>query len=155
MAEKIAPKNVAPKNSAKPGTQDATGAKPEKVKRIEYPGLLDAEKKPVKLDAVPADFDPKKHKPLSRKNFAKESTWLLIKAGHAEELAKKYRAMAVTADQVGGGANAGKAKKLVAMQKRMAELEAQLRAELGDDAVNTLKGSLAPAAPAADEKAPA
>ena len=117
--------------SAKPGTQDQTGKK-EKVKRTEYPGLIGPEdpetKKPtrLKLTQVPEDFDSKLHKPLRKGDFEKEYTYLLMKADELEAKAKKLRDEAALSDKLGSSADRAKAKKLVKMQERMAELQKQL-----------------------------
>jgi hypothetical protein len=110
--------------SAKPGVKEpkAKKEKKPKVERIDYP-VGDE-----KLVAVPADYDPKKHKPLRRKDFKDEAVFVDMQADRAERAAKRLREEAV-AIRAGGGKDKGKAKKLIAMQKRMAEMQAQLEAD--------------------------
>lgn len=125
--------------SAKPGARDpkAKKEKKQKVERVEYPVPEG------KLERVPEDFDPKKHKPLKRKDFKDEAVFLEIRADQMEAAAKRLREEA-KAVRAGGGKDKGKAKKLIAMQKRMAELQAQLTAD-GVDVEALMKSLEAPA----------
>lgn len=133
--------------SAAPGTQDAAGkkgkkAKKAKVKRELFPGLWDAENETrLKLSEIPADFDPKKHKPLTRKDFDKESLFYELRARKCEEQAAKFRAMGAEADLIGGSSEKGKLKRAANMKKRFDELIAQLKeAGMTEDEINAAIG---------------
>lgn len=129
MAKATAPASApktAPKSAA-PGTVDKAAGKKEKVKKAIYPGLLDAEGAPQKLKEIPTDFDAKLHKPLKKTDFEGEWTYLEMKAVELESKAKKLRSEAETIKSLGSSADRSKAKKLLAMQERMAELMQSLR----------------------------
>jgi len=124
------------KPSAAPGTTDPAGQKPEKVVRVLYPGLYsDTEKddkgrpKQIsKLDSVPADFNPKIHLPLQRRDFKDESVYFQLRADIAKKSAERFQKLADDAKKLGGMKERVKAKKLLQMQKRMADLIAELKA---------------------------
>lgn len=119
-----------PAASAKPGTPDANGAKPEKIKRVEYKapdGAAWVDDKGLFI-RKPDDFDPKKHLPIKRKQYADDSVALLIRADDLEARAKKLREMAEEAKKLGGLKEKGKAKRLLSMHKKFAELQEQLKA---------------------------
>lgn len=136
---------AAPVASAKPGTKEpkAKKEKKEKAKRVDFPGLFvekDGEKRRVKLAEYPANFDPKVHKPLRRGDFENESVFLLRKADEFEQRAKDLRNEATIAEKLGNQADRAKAKRLAAMQKKIAELEASLK-ESGVDVEAILKAA--------------
>lgn len=138
-AEKAkAPKVEAP--SAKPGTTD-DAAKKVKKNRAQYPIPEGG------LEGVPADFDRKKFKPLKKKDFKNEADFLELRATNLEEAAKRLRDEA-KAVRAGGGKDKGKAKRLVAMTKKMADLKASLEAE-GIDVAALLAAALADTKPKA------
>lgn len=129
--------------SAKPGTKDVKAAKPEKKQRVFYPGLeagpvmedgkpkLNKKGKPIiraskKLAAVPADFDIKLHKPLTRDSFEDESLYFELKAQYFDKKAAELRSQAADVKALGSVKDRGAAKKLLTLQKRMAELTAEL-----------------------------
>lgn len=131
MAAKNTPKTTSA--SAAPGTKDAKAAK-VKVEKVSYPGLLgpnDTEGKPTSLllKEWPADHNPKLHKPLVRKNFENEVPWLINRAEHCESQAATFRKEAEMVGKLGSKSDRQKAKKLIAMRDRMAELRKQLEAE--------------------------
>ncbi len=124
--------------SAKPGTKDTTA---KKIEKVMYPGLKpdDDGKATVKVKGVPEDFNSKKHKPLKRRDFECESTWFELKAVELDKRAADYRKMAADIKKLGSVADRAKAKKLLAMQRKMAELQAQLK-EQGIDVDELLAG---------------
>lgn len=144
--------------SAKPGTVDPVAEKPAKVKPVFYPGL---EAKPVvvdgkpklnkagkeivrptkKLDAVPADYDPKKHKPLGKADFADESIFLELKAQRLEQQAADLRKQAADVKALGSIKDRGAAKKLLNLQKRIDELTKDLEGKGVD--LTAIKAKLA------------
>lgn len=113
--------------SAAPGTEDKK-AKKEKVTKVDYPGLKNAEGESVLLTEVPADHDSKLHKPLKKANFENEATYLRMKADEFEAKAVALRKEADVSEKMGSKSERAKAKKLVQMQERMAELKKQLEA---------------------------
>ena len=129
--------------------QTATGEAPKKrgrkagagagVKRIFHPALEVAEKileksgkkvlRPTKqIESVPTDYNAKLHKPLNRRDFVDESVFLEFKAVQLEQKAQAMREQAKDLRTLGGIKDRADAKKLLALQKRMAELTDKLRA---------------------------
>lgn len=117
--------------SAKPGTKEEK-AKKEKRVRIDYPVPEGG------LDSWPTDFDAKVHKPLKRKDFKDETLWLEAKAAEYEKRASAMRDEIETCKTLGNAKDRARAKKLLSMQKRMAEMEAELKGE-GVDVDNLLE----------------
>jgi len=113
-----APKAKAP--SAAPGAKAPEAAK-GKTERIAYP-VPDGG-----LSEFPKDFDGKKHKTLKRGDFADETVWLEMKATECDKRAAAYRAEATEMKKLGTVKERAKAKRLLAMHKRMAELQEQLK----------------------------
>lgn len=136
-----------PANSAAPGTPDAAaGAKKEKKKKVKrelHPALWDEKNETrLKLTAVPADYDPKKHKPLGRKDFEKESLWFEQRALKCEAQAAKFREMGKEADAIGGSTEKGKLKRLANIKKRTDDLIAQLKeAGVTDEEIKAALGT--------------
>lgn len=112
----------APKAGARPGAKEPKAKKEKKV-RIAYPVPEGG------LEAVPADFDPKVHKPLGRKNFKNEAVWYELKAQELEKKAASLRVEATNIGKLGNVKDRAKAKRLLDLQKRMAELSESLVAE--------------------------
>lgn len=146
----------APAGNAKPGTKDDAGKAKEKKTRIVYPALVSTEKdedgkpKRNKLKEVPADYSPKQHKPLQRRDFEDESHYYELRAQIAERQAKKFRELAEEAKKTGGLTNQKVMKRALAMQKRMNEMLAALKKENPGIDIDTmlaeLTASMAPAA---------
>lgn len=125
MPETKAPAAVADKKaqkSAKPGVKEVGAQKPEKAKRIKYPHT-------DPLSAVPADFNPKIHLPLGRKDFVDEGCWFLVKADYFDKMAAKMRHMADESKKLGNIKERAKAKRLIKMTERLAELRKELEAQ--------------------------
>lgn len=115
-------------SAAAPGTKGDEAAAAEKKGKIFHPALkADAEGKPtVKLEEVPADYDPKKHKPLKKSDFASEATYCIMRAEELERKAADYRQEADLIKKGGGKKAAQKAKRLAKMQERMEALKKEL-----------------------------
>lgn len=161
-----APQADAP--SSKPGTAAPEAKKKkEKKNRVFHPALKaemkEVEKKGVKkqklvptakLTEIPADFDAKVHKPLSRHDFTDESVFLEAKANRFEALAKKLREEAAQVRVLGNVAQRNEVKKMLKLQSQLAELEKSLGATKGVD-VEAIKKKIAEevAAKAAKEAA--
>ena len=130
VTKKTAASKPAAAKSAAPGT---TEEKPKKAKRIAYPTLNveegDNGKATTPLDAIPEDYDSKKHLPLRRKDFSDESMWFDMKADEYDGKAAAFRKQAADWRAMGSKADRAKAKRLIAMKAKMAELEAALKAE--------------------------
>jgi murein L,D-transpeptidase YcbB/YkuD len=134
------------------GTATATPAKRKQVvkPKICHPAFVpDAEgKATVKLDAVPTDYDPKKHKPLSRANFNDETIAMAWQADDHERAAKRLRAEIEQLKTVGMVKNQTTAKKLVKIMSRLDEIKATLANE-GVDVPQFLEALKAKAAASA------
>jgi hypothetical protein len=120
--------------------------KKEKVAQVAYVAPVGAAWVDAngKLTAWPDDFKSTLHKALKGKDFADECVYLNAKADKFEKLAKKFRADAEESKRLGGIKGNVKAKKLVALQKRMADLKASLAAE-GIDVAELLSKLVPPA----------
>lgn len=108
--------------------------------RLPFPGLKDAEGKEVKLEAVPKEYNSGVHRPLLKDNFKDESYYFVYKAELHEAKAADYRKQAEDFKKLGDSGDRKKAKRLLTMQKRMADLKAELEAQgvdvsalMGDD----------------------
>lgn len=114
--------------STKPNEPAATAKTPEKPKRVPYPGLNPDKdgKTTTKLKEIPADFDPKTHKPLSRKDFENEAPFLRKLADELQARAEKLRAEANDAEKLGSASQRATAKKLRAMFDKFSELRKEL-----------------------------
>lgn len=131
---------TAPASTA-PGTADEGGKKRkkkdkgEKVKRVKYPNVPEDG-----LDAWPADFDPKAHKPLRRQDFKDETVWLERKATQFENAAKRMREEAQQIAALGTTGERGKARKLLKVSKELDALKEALKAK-GVDVESLLKAA--------------
>lgn len=121
--QKTSPISKAP-TGAQPGAAGPKAdEKKEKPKRTPYR----AEGAAV-LEAIPADFNPRKHLPLKKADFKDEWTYFEYRAQLAEKNAASFRKQAEESKSLGSTADRVKAKRMVQMMKRMAELEAELKA---------------------------
>lgn len=136
------------------GGQGGSAGKPKekKVRAIfDLKTAVDANGKAVpgraegKLQAVPANWKPKEHKPLKRSDFADEATFIEFRAILAEQkaermatAARKLRQQAERIRQFGDEGTRKKANKLLKAREQMAALEKEL-AEAGID-VSALVG---------------
>jgi hypothetical protein len=140
MSTAIAPKKPVPPPAAvgAPAAGKKEKQPKEKAKKIDFPGLF-INGDYHKLTALPTGLDAKLHKPLKKKDFQDEPLFLEYQATLLDEKAKSLRSQAEKLRSVGSTASSAKAKTLVKMQQRMAELMAQLKAEGMD--VDTLLAS--------------
>lgn len=122
--------------SGKPGTKDDKAKKEKKSKRVVHPSVV--AKDHAKLTEVPKDFDFSKNRPLRRKDFADDGKFFLYKAAECDAKAADFRKKAEEAGKLGAGKEKGKAKRLLKMQEKMAELKKQL-SEQGIDVEALLK----------------
>ena len=138
MVTKVQPQH------AKPGKKEKV-EKAAKAPRVPYPGLKDEAGNDVKLASadIPADFNPRQHLPLQRKHFASEDLYFTVRANHARKQAAFFDAKAEEAKKVGNVADKARARRLIKMQEKMAELRKQLEAQNID--VDELLAKVAPA----------
>jgi hypothetical protein len=129
MAVKAAPTSkpvVPPANSAAPGTQGKPKKeKKAKIAKIAHPSLL-VDGVAVKIEKMPEDFDAKIHLPLKKKDFKSEAFFIDFQADQLELRVKQLREDAEKSRKMGSTAGNAKAKKLLQMQSKMAELLAEL-----------------------------
>lgn len=158
MAKTPAP-TAAPVKAATPVAPVAPAAEPEKQKRqvfILHPALWDAaadkgKGAPVKIDAVPEDYSPGKHKPLRKADFNDEAVYFDYQAFRFQKKANNALASARQSRLLGQTAASGNAKKLVKMMSRIAELRALCEADGVDVAsIDAMLGSNADEAPEGD-----
>lgn len=112
--------------------------------RLPFPGLT--EKDPdggddidVKLTSVPDAYNSKYHRPLVKSNFKDDAFYFEYKALLCEQQATKYRKEAEDFRRLGSTDDRKKAKKLQTLQKRLADLKAELSGQGVD--VDALLGS--------------
>jgi hypothetical protein len=123
--------------TSKPGKADKAD-KPARVKKSkpEFPGLEDGKLKV----AVPSGWEWGKFKPLKRSAFEAEYLHLEHKAAELQAKAQTLLEKAEESKKMGAGKERGKAKRLIKLQERMAELRETLEKEGVD--VNALLASV-------------
>lgn len=138
---------AAPVASAKPGTADTVAVKAKKpktkkAKKAAYPGLYGkneaGEEVRVKLKAIPTDYDPKTHKPFSRKDFDDQSLWFELRARACEVKAAEWRKRGEEEKSLEGNSEKAKTKRALKMQAKYAEILADLRKSLGNEVVDKM-----------------
>ena len=135
-------KKTNPAPSAAPGTKEPK-AKKEKVAKVKYTapaGSAWVDDKGL-LTRWPDDFDPKRHKGLDRKQFAEEHVFFSLQADRLEAAAVKMRERAEESKKLGNVKDRTRAKKLLAAQKRLEALKAEMISEGVD--VDDLLASMA------------
>jgi hypothetical protein len=130
----------------------ADGDKPKRGRRplgedgrVFYPGLQvegDGNVAKNKITAVPADYDPKKHIPLRKADFAEEYQFLEYQADEYEKRAKKLREEAAEIKQLGSKEDRDNMRRLKAMQEKMQDTLAALAAS-GVDTSKVIPADLA------------
>lgn len=83
----------------------------------------------VKVETVPDDFDPKKHKPLKKKNFTEEHFFFTFRADAFRRLATRFDVKSKESKLLGATGNQVKARRLVKMQAKIKELQEQLQSQ--------------------------
>ena len=83
----IAPPSSDATSSAAPGTPDATGKGKRPAKKADYPVPAGG------LTEVPSDFDPAVHKPLKKKNFKDDASYLEWRATEFEPTLARIRGL--------------------------------------------------------------
>ena len=126
------------KKPTKPAAKPSPKAKAKPADKVVYPGLIGKDPKDdsktikIRLDAYPDDFDPKVHKSLKRNDFTNEAIWYENEAAKFDKKAADMREKAEQARKLGNVKDRATAKKLMAIQKKAAELRESL-AEQGVD----------------------
>jgi hypothetical protein len=134
--------------SAKPGTKDPAAQKEKKPsKRVKHPLVGNKEPKIYPFKSTPADYVHGKMQPFKKKDFATDDAYFTYRAEEYDAKAKDFRGRADQAKLTGSGKDKGKAKRLLKMQEKMKELEAQLKAQ-GVDVDALLAQQTEPAASA-------
>ncbi len=80
----------------------------------------------VQLDAVPADFDAEKHRPLSKKEFKSEANFLRYRADELRKRADAYETDAKNIEALGNVEDQKAAKRYLLITKEIAKLEGVL-----------------------------
>ena len=112
----------------------------DKYGLIPYPGLnFNEDGDPTTaLSEVPEDWFRNTHQMLRQKNFANEALYLEWRALEYDRRAIEMRAKAEDSRKMGDSTDRAKAKKFLAMRKKLEELTAQLAADGVD--ITTLMG---------------
>lgn len=141
---------VRPNVASKKKTESQSVAPPEappaekkEPKRIAHPDLLtDDEGQPTaKIKEIPKDYDRTKHLPLRRRDFEDEAKWFDMRANEFDVKAFAHRKMAEEFRTLGSAKDRAKARRLVSMQKQMADLRKTLEDEGVDvDALLAIDG---------------
>lgn len=101
----------------------------ETNKRVETVSFLNEGDAKLTTPVTPEGYSTAKHKPLKKSDFECEYIYLEYKANEYDRKAAKLRAEAETIKKLGNATDRVKAKKLMGMQQRMAELARELAAE--------------------------
>lgn len=117
--------------------------KPKKPGRPEHPLVGNQDTSLFPFKAVPDDFAFDTMKPLKKKSFATDAAYFEYRAKEMDHKADKFRAQAEESKKAGTGAERNKAKKLVKLQSKIAELRAQLEAQ-GVDVEELIKKAAEP-----------
>ena len=112
-----------------------------------FHGLKNEQGETIKLKEVPETYDEKVHRPLRKENFEGDDWYYIHKAEQLEAQAQWNRKQAEDYRKLGGVQDRAKAKRLLDMQSRMAELKAQLAAD-GVDVEALMGGNAVANAPA-------
>ncbi len=88
------------------------------------------------LEAVPVDHDPTIHRPLRAKDFVDVVVYLEMMAAEHTAKAAKFATKATKIRALGSVKKRAKSARLLALLERTAQLEAMLRADIGDEAVD-------------------
>ena len=101
----------------------------EKIDKVEKIPFRDEQSPKLDTPNVPEGFNPKIHKSLGRGDFSTDLVYLEFKALECDARAKQYRDEIETLKKLGSASDRSKAKKLLTMQQRMAELARELMQE--------------------------
>jgi hypothetical protein len=126
-------KNKATKVSPAGKGKGGKGARPEKpidpeadcLGRVPHPITKDESAHP--FETAPEDYDPKKHQPFTKKDFAEEHQFLSFKAGLLEEAAAKLRTRAEESKRLGTGEERKARQKLLKLRESFDQLSEKLK----------------------------
>ena len=94
------------------------------------------------FEALPGDFDLVKHKPLRKKDFSTEAAYYDYRVMVAESRVEKLRERATLARTLGGAKDAAKARRLLRIRAKFAELRRELEgAGIDVDALLAAQGA--------------
>jgi hypothetical protein len=124
-------------NAAKP----TKAPKEKRAGRAPFAGVgsKDTSVYPFKV-AVPEGFNFKTNKQLKKKDFASAELYFNFRAAEMDAKAQSFRDQAIIAKAEGTGTERGKAKRLIKLTEKMAELKKQLQ-EQGIDVEELLKSA--------------
>jgi len=95
--------------------------------RIDFPKIGNKDEKIYPFDSVmPPEFDFKTHKTLKKKDFTADHLYFSHRAAEARFKAEQFDAQAEEAKKLGSAKDRGKAKRLIKLTEKMAELKEQL-----------------------------
>lgn len=114
---------AAPASSTKPGDPGSEKAKKEKVSKVRFAVPEEG------LDAWPADFDPKKHKPLRRSDFKNELPYLEHRREKLQSQLTSVEEEIKLVKETGSSGGRAKAKKLLKVQNELDTLKDALAAQ--------------------------
>jgi len=117
----------APSTAAKNDTP-----KPKKVK-VAY-----RKEGSAKLTDLPTDFKPSVHKPLTKDDFEKESTYCRWQASRAQAKADRWLQQAEDFDKFGSAKEKKAAEQLAKLRKSLDDKKKALIESLGEDTVNEM-----------------
>lgn len=123
------------------------GLNPQQAKNLDGSPRFSKKGKPiikpsVQLKSVPADYSPKKHRPLGVDAFENEDTFFEFQISRAEKRLEQLKKDRETAKSVSGIRDKGAAKKLRTINSRIDELLKSLEGKEGVD-LDAIKAKLA------------
>lgn len=122
---------VKPGSNAKPQSAKPTqpGEKKGGAKRVNHPLVNSKDPASYPFETMPADFDPKKHFPLKKKDFKEEHQFCQMRLDIARKNVVKWENALAEAKVTGGSKDKAGAKRLAKMASRMSELQQNLGAK--------------------------
>lgn len=129
-----APQAVAPQAQGNQPPTPGPDGKPVKTRKPRAPRAKYREENAPKLTAVPGDYNPRKHLPLSKADFQDEALFYDWKASQAEKQLAKYREAAADIRTGGDSETRKNKKRLEKYLTGLAEMQKQLEATLGPEA---------------------
>jgi len=111
--------------------QNSDGGKKKRgrTRRPDHPLIGSEDVSLYPFASTPDDYDPKKHAPLAKNDFATEAAFFDYKADRAEQAALKWRTEATEARKFGSQRERASLRKLRAMREKAHEIERKLAAQ--------------------------
>jgi len=128
--------------AGKPAAPDVP-PKPKKPGRVAFPQVGNKDEKIYPFDvAMPEGFNWKQHKSLKKRDYTADHLFYEFRALECDHKAILFRAQAEESQKLGSAKDRGRAKRLIKLQEKMAELKSQLTAQ-GVDVEELLLSALA------------